>query len=519
MISYPSIVRKIQALISRFTAADLNAPIEDLEKRTDFLKQELEVLQLDKSRLELIGQPIENTVNNFTMVYNNGTKWEQVSAIVQAGNEVDDFALGMAINKRGNSGNFQADIVMFGLIEGVDSALLLETGSPVIGQPYFLSASTAGRLTPTRPSSSIFAGYFLANNVFLMNIQFLHYSHIHRKIRLGQNWVVNGPELLYPIDFLPQLPLPFEGVGLNFAEIIQPIYGVTFVVDQTGIRLTDTTNLEGFFGAPIIDVLNDPSFPVEMWYSDPRTLQVPGVSTLEAGTDNIILENKIQGSPTTSGSLIIKNVPTIQVVDEDQDGESVVKDILSDATTGNIQVIKGPAITELIAGDNIVITDTNVISSTFSKEVEMPFYDIALRGAMSKRIPNSITTYIEYTHLRETSAIFTAVLPRNLDATQDLVVYGHFFATLTVDTEVDVPFEVRYTVLTQTSLVSDSPIITTVSIPLRERNRNVRRPILTIPGNQLAQSGTLSVEIARPVNAVYENAVGLQVATHTYSLR
>lgn len=505
-------IQKYEDGNTSFSANKLNIPILDIQKCLTSLESKINNLAIDKTKILLENQPLDSNVTNFSVVYHNGLRWEMVSSLVQAGNELSNFPLGAVVAKAGSIGSVQ----LFGVIEGVPAGGLTSE-SVSVGVPYFLSANVKGKLTSTPPSSPIFVGYFMNATTFILNIQLLHNTHVHRKIKLSQNWVVDDTELLYPINLLPQIPLPFEGVILSLHEgQFEPSYGDSFYVDLDGLHISDVSGLETITGAEDLldDILNNEDIHNWIYYSEPKTLQVPGVSTLTAKTSNLIIENNITGTPVTSGSLNIKNIPTIRVIGSEFKGDSVIKSLAVDSTTGEILVSKGKVIESIIAGTNIVV-EGNKISSTASSLIQTPFNDVSLKGALSRRLTNSLTMYVEFISSRQTSAIYTTYLPTNKDTKKLVTVYGLFFSeTSDVST---VNFIVNYTEIGDTDITGKEPIVIPVAIPFSEKYRLVKVPLLSFSSPYIGS--TLAVEVVRLKDEVYQKSIGVTQLISEYYIK
>jgi len=523
MTDYPSSVPYLVNGETVYNETNFNPLLRERDKRTEYLKQQVDLVDTNFERVRIRDVPIYDTVTDSRIVYFDGAKWNALDGLVPVGEIPTKLPMGMAKNITGITNNKKADIYEIGKIYTVDSSIVADGSGVQIGVPYFLSPAQAGKITSEQPQSAIYIGVFLTSSTFLLNIQYMTTSHIHRRMRLDPTkWVDSSPDyLLYPTDELGQLPLPFMGTVMVLESTYMPKYG-PYIVDIDGLKILDQTffeNLISVAAGQVYPTISQSAYDIEVFWSDPRTLTTPGVMQLTSTTDNLVIENQVPGQPANTGSLLIKNIPILEEKAEDKAGSSVIKDIQV-GTGGEIYIYRGEVVEKVLEGSN-VSTDREqgsvTVSSGIGRFVEEGFTDVFLKGALSRVFPNTVMTYTEFPYQRTTSAIYKFAFPDNFDKTQAVSVYLSYFGAITEDNEIS--FNLRRTIISVGEFVSEAAIFSTQTLQVAEANKLVRELVLQIDtGEFKSNNNTLFLQIERETDTNYQAAVGVSSATVKYRI-
>jgi hypothetical protein len=170
---FPSVVGLIDGQ-DEINADSLNRPINQLTRRTDFLRNQLDQLigtgAFESVRLTDVDLDDTDTpaVNDFVYLNPDTNKYTKALADVlpsvfdaYAGATASSYALAMVTSVSGTKGN----LATFGKIDlaTITLADLLEPGEVFRAGPYFLSTSSAGKMTAVPKGPDVFLGIFLDN--------------------------------------------------------------------------------------------------------------------------------------------------------------------------------------------------------------------------------------------------------------------------------------------------------------------------------------------------------------------
>lgn len=472
------------------SASGLNVPLYEIDSELEKIKNRINDLAYGQS-LTMQEVTVKETTVSSRVVYFNGTKWETVSALNEAGELISDFPMGIITEVK----NYKGKLYMAGRVASLDASIT-ESGTVEIGKSYFLSSTTAGKITTTQPNVAIHVGQFISANIFLASIYAMTNSHAHRRLSLDPTkWDDATDYLLYPIEELPQLPLPLDGLVMCLWGTYTPPYG-TYEVTTEGIKITDLDyfgTLLGVAPAAIYGLVSTKD--IECFWSDPRTLVEPGVMSLSAGTTNIVL-NK------STGIVTISNIPTIVTPTEQTSGSTVVKSLVPQSD-GTIKVLRGDIVERITPGDNITLSSETgkvKISSAFTRILEQEFTDIFLKGAISKVFSNTINTYAELPYNRTTSVIYKLLLPYNITVTKPVEVYLTYFGERTQETVIPV-------IIRQCSSAQISNSYNSSSVSLPVSTKYVLNKVLI--GSYIVTNKVLSVQVERSNDTNYLGYLGL----------
>lgn len=266
-----------------------------------------------------------------------------------------------------------------------------------VGAPYFLAQN--GYITNQQPERGIYVGTFINSNKFLLAIQLWINSHAHKRIKLTPGeWEDHTTYYRY---ILEQFPRPATSSVLVIDGLYTPEYGA-YTVSENGIDIVDIVYFQTLFGtADVLTYLQ--SANIEFFYSDPRSVTLPGVMTASAGTPNIII-------PEDSGNIQISCIP---IVKTPYVAGQVVDNIVVDAD-GGLLLQKSPYVKSISAGPGISVTTVNNVSTVSTSAMsiyEEEMDDVFIIGAMSRVWPGTINTYMELSNLRTNSVTYRKVLP------------------------------------------------------------------------------------------------------------
>jgi len=509
-------IPKIVAGVTHFSEQDINPILFEIDNDLSYLESKITDQLENKQSIILEDALVEDTVADNKVVTFSGTKWELINGLNPLGETLQKFPMGIAKSVYGPTGNKKATIYCFGYVPNITSYIIEDGSAPVVGVPYFLSPSVSGRITATQPAASVYIGEFLSNNVFLLNIQCMTTSHVHRRLVLSPTlWENHTTYLLYPASALGQLPLPFNGVVLVLDGKYMPYYG-PYEVSTEGLIISDISYFEtllGIGGGTLFTTIANASYITEMFWSDPRTLTIPGVGNLESGTSNLTIENKVPGQPETNGSLVIKNIPTLTDKVGSTNGYTVIKNIMAD-TSGNLVLHKGLVVERLEAGENITLSSeqgTVRVSSAVSKAFEVEFSDIFLKGALSKIYPNTINTYTEYLYQRTNSAIYKWAMPYNVDLSKDIELYLTYFTLK--DLAGNIKINIRTSIISRYGLVANTAQYSEVSLPVSVYLQPQRILLKSIGYNNLKSNAIIYIQLEREEDTLYAGNLGVLALT------
>lgn len=484
--------------ITQFKASDLNEPLYAIESQLAQLES-----QKQTENIFLSNQQIAPSVINNRVVCFNGSAWDTLTSLNVIGELFSRFPMGIVdTGKRIVYSN--------GLVRNLSSDII--DGEFNIGKPYYLSGSQPGKITTFQSTSPIYVGQFVNSKDFLLNMHPLVVSHIHRRTLLNPTkWLDMGSYLLYPIIELGQLPLPFNGVVLVMQDTYMPHYG-PYQFDTEGIKITDISYIETLIGSSgLYATISSASYIIEAFWSDPRTISVPGVMSLKSGTENIIITNNIPGQPSDVGSLTVKNIPVVQNIEILTPGSLVVKSFSANIVTGRLETYSGQVVESIVAGSNIYVDQNQgrvTISSTANKIVQEEFQDVFLQGALSKLYPNTINTYIEFPNTRSTSAIYKYVLPSSVDTTS-LATIVIKYVGIGASSDVQVPLRVYYKCVMYK--LDESPDFIEVSVkPMLDISELV---LVTLP---VQSSKMVYVKIERNSDIIFSYPIGILSCSISY---
>lgn len=522
MAEYPKTITYHEDTATVLNAAGINLPLRELSRRTDYNKNQIEDINIITQRVKILQVPINDTVTDSRIVYFNGTKWDTLTSIITLGELINKVPTGLVKEITGITGNKIGNIYALGLVT-VDSSIVDDTVGVQVGVPYYLSPAQSGKITAEQPQASMHIGTFLTATSFMLNIQMMSNSHIHRRSLLNYSkWVDNSPSyLLYPIEDLGQLPLPFKGVIMIMENTYMPKYG-PYIVDGDGLKIIDISFFESLLdiaGGQLFTTITASDYDIEVFWSDPRTLTTPGVMKLTAGTENISVNNQIPGQPIDTGSLIIKNIPTLQSITTVKSGSTVIKDISINAN-GTIELHRGEVVEKIVEGVNISIDKQQgavKISAGTGKFEEKEMTDAFLQGTLSKIYPNTIVTYIEWPYSRDSATIYKFSFPDNFDRTHSVTVYAAYFGTGIGAAEI--PIKVGHSVISIGEFVSESMTEKEIILNVEDKGKSIRVPIKEIDTKDFRDTNNiLYFKLSRLADTVYTNGLGIASVTVKYKV-
>ncbi len=317
-----------------------------------------------------------------------------------------------------------------------------------------------------------------------------------------------GPWLYSGLELDPFPPIPFESsiLVLN-GHVLE--FGTDYFVDTDGVHLEIAT------GGPSDDGLTE----FQLFYLFPLGQGTAGVTALKSGTDNVRIDNCSPGGPPDTGNLRISVFETIDVLSETLKTNRAIKTLEVDPVTGHLQVRKGPAVEQLLAGTGISLEPTDgvgcvTVSSTGAMETLTHIPHIVLRNA--KESIKNLTSYIEMPEGIRSAFFGKIKLPTTLDTSQSLdLVFEMIAETSVLSTATSVKFELSYHILdsgTPDSLNKSKLTLTsTVGLPFPYSAFEIfPRTVFQIPGSQLKPEGTLSFLLKRlDEDDSYDDSVGI----------
>ena len=339
-----------------------NQPINALIERTQYLKEQIDSLILSSQRLVMKTQDCDDLVLDSQLVYldNSTNKWKLSLAnpvITSGSTEIElesrSFVQGIAKNITGTIGSKKADIYIFGLINGVISTNILESGSPVIGAPYYLSITVPGKLTAVKPNNiEIFVGKFVSLTNFLITPQFSinEDDHIHRWIYLDYaNFITLAPgEYLYPASSIPSYPPTPLDSGTLFVNGLRYDYNDEFDFQTDGLHyysLIYPPDPDPNIFTAVLHYVVTPASSLNV-----VTSLCPGSVAVEIVDKNTLVaafvgDLQINFTPILTDNLLVSNA-------------NCVKNITYNPTTGTFTLDKGNFVQSLTAGVGIGLSAT-----------------------------------------------------------------------------------------------------------------------------------------------------------------
>lgn len=401
--SFPNVRRRKDG--SSVNAATDNKSIDDLTARTDNLKEQMDGLFFISKRLLLPQEECHSSCQESTVVFwdEAGDKWKPAIAFAEGIEnstkiilQPSSFVQGLIRNiVTDGLGNKKGDVYIYGEIDSVLAANLCESGSPVVNVPYYLSLSEEGKVTTVRPLiAEVFVGKFVSLTRFLFtpNINLGSKGnavHEHVWFPLDKTkFQANGPDKwLYPAAEFPMYPpIPYDSATL-YASGVELYYGEYYTLDSAGMH----------YEHPIYSPTKA-HLSFKMYFTKVTTAASGLVTSVCAGTDNLLITEVGTGLPATSGALKLSIIPEIILKSAENTSSLAIKELTANGSSGEIEVTKGPIVSQLIAGAGIAVDQetgpvTVSVTETFAEGKEIN--DIILLNAKSRIVPNSTLTYIE----------------------------------------------------------------------------------------------------------------------------
>lgn len=231
MSVFPSVTALKDGNSEKVEASTFNLPLNQLRERTDYLKNELDKLvgsgpfesvRLSAVRLDPNNLPARNTV----VCVEPSTRYfvPAVSAILTSPvypyslATPGSYAVGLLTSVAGNTGA----VVLYGKVDLSTVVLtdLLDSGEVFRDGPYYLSTSTAGRLTANPKGMAILIGYFYGSQLnpgygdfaaLAPQLKDLYEAHLHKDFVLFDR-PSGSMELVSPITGLPATDTEMENL-------------------------------------------------------------------------------------------------------------------------------------------------------------------------------------------------------------------------------------------------------------------------------------------------------------------
>lgn len=493
-----------------------NRPIMDLIQRTDYLKEQVDSLSIFSQRIILSGKPCSDTCAESSLVYfdEDTSKWAMAYGdLVPEGSPSvfvatkTTYVQGLIKNLSGAPGSRIGDVYIFGLVDSVNSANLLDPADPTvhIGQPLFLTNDTAtqGKATYTRQNIDIFIGKFADATSLILGIDYKNFERGHQHDwfdLIYANFInLGGGEWLYPstsFPMFPPIPLTSSYVSVNGVGYY---YGIDFTIDTDGLHYINTT----YPPDP------DPNlFRARFYYQIPVGDTNESVTQLAPATENIIITSCDTDENATTGNLQIACIPIIDDISQTSPGSIVVKNIAVDESTGNIEVYRGQVVEEIRAGDGIVLDQTQgtvTVSADMGSLIEKEITDIILVNAKEKIISGSTISYIEFPKGLDCAVYFKTVLANTVPTS--LSIYIQYFGD---KTEVNnAKFYLRYKVSKVDSALKGAFTIVSKEVPLTTGFLHQSIELCAISGELLEKNCLIGFELRRDPADNYSGNVGI----------
>jgi hypothetical protein len=353
-----------------------NQPHFDLKERTDWLKEQIDSLLVQSSRVFVTEAPCSDSCIDSKLVYFNKDiqKWDlAVSALENPGQanelpEPSSYLQGIVKNVTGGAGSKKGDIYFYGIVNDINVVNLMEENEALIGDNIYLNTSQtlAGQGTYTPPVLEVFVGKFITSTSILISPDFRNLGESHRHI-----WF----DLEY--DKFTQLAPPSSGHWLYpYSEfpIWPPISYTSAAMSVNGVMYYQGASHDNYFylaadGLHYIDPTYPPDpdldvFDAILYYQVPYgqekedELITGGVDSIFARTLNLKIFKQGTTDPAAVGDLEILSIPILSTETLTADGSIVVKSLNVDAVTGDIQVFRGSVVEKLVNGTpNVLISE------------------------------------------------------------------------------------------------------------------------------------------------------------------
>jgi len=349
---------------------DTNQPIFDLIERTNWLKNNIDSLLVQSSRLFITDAACSDDCQDSNCVYydKDTEKWDIASAtIIELGDGTDErpapesYAQGIIKDITGPAGSRKGIIYLYGAITDINKVNFLEENEIIIGEPVFLTGRDThkGQATYTPPSVEVFLGKFMPSGEFLFTPYFRNMGEQHRHIWFKleyDNFTQVGDPLdghwLYHYSHFPVWP------PISFTSAVLSINGVAYFHNSYFYLSADGVH----YIHPDYPPIDDPEqFEAVLYYQVPygqerrEELLTGGVDSLYARTLNLKIYEQGTTNPASTGDLEILNIPLISEKSTTTLGTNVIKSLSVDNVTGEIGVFKGPVVERLYPGSDNVI--------------------------------------------------------------------------------------------------------------------------------------------------------------------
>ena len=168
-----------------------NRPLRDLTERTNWLKDQIDNVLLDNTRIMVTEVKCSDEVKDSQLVYLDPDTglWAPAVAevITQEGQQYISkkaYIQGIAKNIQGAPGSKYCDVYFFGIITGLNLINFLEENEIRIGVPLYLTGKNtkAGQCTYQAPAIEIFIGKFIEEDKFLFTPDTRTLTDRHRHI-------------------------------------------------------------------------------------------------------------------------------------------------------------------------------------------------------------------------------------------------------------------------------------------------------------------------------------------------
>jgi hypothetical protein len=380
------------------SASVTNRAAQDLSQRTQNLRESLQTLASGQS-LIATNVAIQSGLAVGAPVYLAGATYTAAKASAGSGSvpSAESLVVGLVQAKTTDT---SGSVAFAGRISVPDWSVITEDGLATPGA-YYLSATSAGKLSRNRSSVSIYVGFLAADGTFIIQPRQPAYGdHDHTVFTLvgtpagtvvdpaiGGTHTVNTPNpasrgwLPANATYFPgwtlgvQIPSNAKfGYNLQHASdasllsSFPPVPADSAVAVQAGITVTPSPLFINAYGiwwlddtygnAPWpVDYATTTTAPtIQLWLTRASLLAgSTGVTSLSGSGSSVLPVSVVNGSgeAATTGPLLI-NIPALLTVTTSADnGELAIK-----STTGNTQA-KGPVAARIKPGANVSITATH----------------------------------------------------------------------------------------------------------------------------------------------------------------
>lgn len=347
-----------------------NRPIFDLIERTNWLKEQIDSLLIQSSKMFISEAPCSDDCkdSNFVFFDEAVKKWQTGAAgTVEIGGTKEEvpapgcYIQGMVKNIIGGAGNRKGDIYLHGSIQDFNIIDMMEENEVQIGKPVYLTGKIthSGQGTYTPPSVEIFGGKFVSDTEFILGIDFRNLGERHRHI-----WFPLEPDKfevilpapdghwLYPYTEFPVWP------PISYTSAVMCVNGVAYFHGNYFWLSPDGLHYKHPDYPP--DEADPDIFEAILYYQAPWGQELEdelisgAVDSLSARTANLKIYRQGTIDPASSGDLEIANFPIFDLKSTTTWGSEVVKSLNTDTITGDIEVFKGPVVERLYSGTNNV---------------------------------------------------------------------------------------------------------------------------------------------------------------------